>query len=192
MNDNGPNDAEEIRTRRSVLAAAGGLLLPTGLMGAGAEGAEATRKTRRRRRGKPGMIANDTIINFRNATSKTLDFHMNSVVTYTSLEPGKESGFAAGVAPWKFMTEATLFILVPGLNEQFNVLCRNLEIMTPFARLSSSIEGKIIQESMAENESFEVISRSYRFNVHRWSNGKEALDGYDEWYTRFFVTMSDA
>jgi hypothetical protein len=46
--------------------------------------------------------------------------------------------------------------------------------------------------AMDENTTLEVSHGGYRFQVHRWTNGKEPLDGYDEWYTRFFVTMSDA
>ena len=46
------------------------------------------------------------------------------------------------------------------------------------------------ERNMDENETFEVTHRGYRFHVHRWADGKEPLDEYEEWYTRFFVSLS--
>ena len=199
MNDHGAHDLEESRTRRSLLATAGGLLLPAGLLIAKADDAEATTKAKRRRRrrhGGVGAFANDVIINVRNATNETL------MTRYPRgrdvfVPTGTESGFAAGLATERLGLDAHLFIKRAGDDRfSYRIWCENHEIGTPDARIywydRSDPHDLTGNRDMDENETFEITHRGYRFAVHRWSNGKEPLDGYDEWYTRFFVTMSEA
>ena len=203
MNDHHAHDREGSRTRRSVLSTAGGLLLPASLLIAGTDDAEATKKAKRRRRRRPGMFANDVIINFRNATSATLSYYMDTWVTassYSGIAPGKESGFAAGIPAWKLTTRAKLYIRLPGMDSHsYMIDCYNPEVGPPWVIISwyspdspgrrDDLTGVVF---MSENERFEISHLDYRFAVHRWSNGKEPLDRFDEWYTRFFVTMSEA
>ena len=156
------------------------------------------------------MFANDTIINFRNAIHETLEIHGQSndqnssgrdAGAYTgkivSVGAGAESGFAAGMRPMSLRTDAYLFIRHYGHKDPtYRVWCENHEIGTPDVRIAwmqgSSWQDISGERDMDENTTFEITHRGYRFQVHRWSNGKEPLDDYDEWYTRFFVTMSFA
>ena len=214
MNDRGAHDLEESRTRRSVLAVAGGLLLPAGLLIGGADEAEATkrakRRRRRRRRGQVGLFANDVIINFRNATSESLAYRYSSLFAgsadeFREIKPGAESGFAAGFPASDLTTTGYLDIRLSNFDPysegaSYRVTCRNHEIGAPDAAIvwfpdprkkgkSENVSGK---RDMGEGTMFDITHNGYRFTVHRWSNGKEPIDEYDEWYTRFFVTIADA
>jgi hypothetical protein len=208
MNDRSEPDLNEPRTRRAMLATAGGLLLPAGLLALDGEDAEATKRAkrrRRRRRKQVGWFGNDVIINFRNATSETLQVtyltNLPEVNPYFTVEPGKESGFAAGVKPSHLTMAMWLWIRFPGLDyNSYRVRGKNFEAATPLANITwypedvgaafgHDISGLV---QMGEDTTFNVAHRGYRFNIHRWRNGKEPLDDYDEWYTRFFVTLSEA
>jgi hypothetical protein len=207
MNEHSESDLNEMQTRRAVLATAGGLLLPAGLLALDGEDAEATKRAkrrRRRRRKQVGVWANDVVVNFRNATSKTVEYAFSSTgsrTQFVALGPDKESGFAAGMKPVDLTTDAYLFISpgvdsTDGKRQTYLVWCENHEIGTPDVRIRwfdgsdrHDISG---EQDMEENSKFEIIHRGFRFEVHRWTNGKEPLDDYDERYTRFFVTLSEA
>jgi hypothetical protein len=207
MSEHSESDLNEMQTRRAVLATAGGLLLPAGLLALDGEDAEATKQAkrrRRRRRKQVGMFANDVIINFRNATGKSVEYSFasrGSQTKFVALKPGKESGFANGMRPVDLKTDAYL-IIHPNIdatdeqNQTYIVWCENHEIGTPDVVITWYIAGDSHDISgdrdMDENSRFEIINRGIRFEVHRWRNGKEPLDDYDEWYTRFFVTLSEA
>jgi hypothetical protein len=85
-----------------------------------------------------------------------------------------------------------------GVNSSYMIRCKNYEVGMPDAQIwwypdprdhkSDNISGT---RDMGEDTTFEITHRGYRFHVHRWTNGKEPLDNEDEWYTRFFVTMSN-
>jgi hypothetical protein len=205
MNANGAHDLEETRTRRSLLATAGGLLLPAGLLVTDMDDVEATREARRRRqrrRDKPGMFANDVIVNFRNATDSTRVYRLRGLSEqgWRSLEPGQESGFATGITPYKLTTSMDVVLPEPGEDiGHYIVTCSNAEIGSPSVDIvwipsyTQSDRVWVVDDiAMGEDTTLEAFHRGYRFHVHRWTNGKEALDDYDEWYTRFFVTMSNA
>jgi hypothetical protein len=206
MNEYSERDLGETRTRRAMLATAGGLLLPAGLLALDEEDAEATKRAkRRRRRRQPAMIANDTVINFRNATNETVGFQFvanSKRFRRLTLAPGTESGFGAGVEPWGLTMLAQLKIRLPGTPPDgeycdYSVKCQNFEYQTPEVKIvwygSSSGAVRVIRDwaPMGEDTKIENTSLNYRFEVHRWTNGKEPLDDYDEWYTRFYVTMSN-
>ena len=159
-------------------------------------------------------IANDTVINFRNETHDPLivrylsqypDASRDQSWTGRDIEvaPGRESGFAAGFDPWWLTMDAYLLIGPAGynhgrVNHRFThrIWCENHEgWWTPDVTIyryndngrdQFDISG---ERDMGENTTFEIQHDGYKIHVHRWSDGKEPLDDYDEWYTRFFVTM---
>jgi hypothetical protein len=149
------------------------------------------------------MFANDTIINFRNATSENRDCAfaaLQSDLHWRSLEPGQESGFAPGIKPSHLTTTMHIRLPQPGSDfARHSIVCDNPEVGSPKVDIfwiptPSKVRWVRLADEIAmdENTTLEVSHGGYRFQVHRWTNGKEPLDGYDEWYTRFFVTMSDA
>jgi hypothetical protein len=203
MNEYSERDLGETRTRRAMLATAGGLLLPAGLLALDEEDAEATKRAKRRRRRKPASWgANDVIINFRNATSETLRFRYININSgdagFTALDPGKESGFAANMKPENLTMKCILEIRFSQIPDLYSIRCANYDIGWPDAEIwwyrdSKDHRFDIISGSrnMGEDTTFEITHRGYRIHVHRWTNGKEPLDNNKEWYTRFFVTMSN-
>jgi hypothetical protein len=207
MNEHSERDLDETRTRRAVLATAGGLLLPAGLLALDGEDAEATKRAkrrRRRRRKQVGVWANDVVVNFRNATDQSLrvgfsSFHRSRTLT---VESGKESGFDVGIPAWAYSALMRLYIrfpdLPPGDAPNYEFLCANAEIFTPHFKCwwypdTTNLNNPTYLggSSLRENDTSEITHGGYRFHIHRWTNGKEPLDDYDEWYTRFFVTMSN-
>lgn len=213
MDANGAHDLEEIRTRRSVLAAAGGLLLPAGLLAGTSEDADARRRAKRhrgRRPGRPGMFANDTIIKFRNGSSQSLQYWYRSYFAenlwnFKPVAAGKETGWMEHFPVEHLTLDAILFIRTGAENDPstrtYRIRCRNYEIGTPdvlieYGYVDVGRDPWNVKETLADNVNMGEGVRMVRsdefwtFNVHRWSNGKEDLDGQDEWYTRFFVSMS--
>jgi hypothetical protein len=75
----------------------------------------------------------------------------------------------------------------------------NYEIGTPDAQIwwysdpdyRYSLKDISGPREMGQNTTLEITHRGYRIHIHRWTNGTEPLDDHDEWYTRFFVTMSN-
>ena len=146
------------------------------------------------------MWANDTLINIRNATPQDLEIRNTTTdrgwggSSAVLVRAGTEPGFAAGLMGGP-QTDAYLWIRFPWQESySYGIWCENHEVGVPDVRIYwqngrdwQDISG---QRDMRENWTFELTHRGYRFHVHRWSNGKEPLDDYDEWYTRFFVTMS--
>jgi hypothetical protein len=199
MNEHSESDLSDMQTRRAMLATAGGLLLPAGLLAADGEDAGATKRAKRRRRRKQvRWVGNDVVVNVLNATRERLYFKYSNGMEYLVhgwLEPGKESGFGGGMKPADLTMTCVVRI---GLNyKYYSIVCLNHEIGTPGANLwwlSDPVKDKWEDISglrkMGENTTFEITHGGYRFRVHRWSNGKEPLDNYDEWYTRFFLTIS--
>jgi hypothetical protein len=206
MNERNVRDLGETRTRRAMLVTAGGVLLPAGLLAADGEDAEATKQAkrrRRRRRKQVRWVGNDVIINVRNATSERLAFRYSSIwaeaAGHTTLDPGKESGFVTGLKPADLTMKCLVDIRLTnssGNDERYMIRCINHEFMTPEISISwypnpHEFESIAALVNMGEDTTFEITHRGYRFHVHRWTNGKEPLDNYDEWYTRFFVTISN-
>jgi hypothetical protein len=210
MNGYSERDLGETRSRRAVLATAGGLLLPAGLLALDEEDAEATKRAKRRRRRKQASWwASDVIINFRNATSGNLWFRYENEKTngggMSLIVPGDESGFAYRMKPEYLTTTCDLEIELydfesrPWVTDRYTVRCTNHDIGWPDAQIwwypdprASKHEDISGTREMGENATFAITHRGYRFHVHRWSNDKEPLDNFKEKYTRFFVTMSDA
>jgi len=98
--------------------------------------------------------------------------------------------------------DAVLYIRTGPASESstrtYMVTCRNFEAMTPDAsivhgkeppphwtELNSLADGIALGEGVRMTRSDD----RFTFTVHRWTNGKEYIDNYDEWYTRFFVTI---
>ena len=218
MNARDEHESGENRTRRAMLATTGGLLLPAGLRAAAADEAEAEAKATTRRmprapRPELRYWANDTVVNFRNATPQWLWLEKDS--SYTSVTntgkigscaPGHETGFAWGIPAFDLGTDCTLRISVDysDYKYQYAVDCETNEIGTPDVTIywldhwSNSWKDISGERDMDPNTTFEITHYdqwfnwrygTYRFHVHRWDDGKEPLDDYDEWYTRFFVTM---
>ncbi|MFM9105485.1 MAG: hypothetical protein ACKOWF_02165 [Chloroflexota bacterium] len=143
---------------------------------------------------------NDVIFNFRNATSLWLRCqHSNtgfSSYRFLGLAPGQESGFGWGVKSESLKSNAKLTIEISYPPSEFTVFAVNHAFAVPdvsleYFRYGVGTDKLVTRRDMWENDSFDVTHAGFRVHIHRWSNGKEPLDDYDEWYTRFFVTMSD-
>ncbi|MFM9105482.1 MAG: hypothetical protein ACKOWF_02150 [Chloroflexota bacterium] len=130
------------------------------------------------------------------------------------LDPGKESAWNAGWTPKWYGTTSYVWIVEPGERKrQAMVLveCHNPEIGTPSVTISRcemwwgafnanpdstipmyEVKERIGAYDMPENRIIEVEDWSTRLRiaVHRWTNGKEQVDDYDEWYTRFYVAAT--
>ena len=115
-------ESGENRSRRRMLATAGGLLLPTGLRAADGDEAVAKTTTRGKRqlpRPELRYWANDTIINVRNATDKTLGYEVyypqyHPTRFYRNIQSGQETGFAFGIKPAYLVTDANVHTSIPG------------------------------------------------------------------------------
>ncbi|MFM9105486.1 MAG: hypothetical protein ACKOWF_02170 [Chloroflexota bacterium] len=207
MNVNEPIGREGGPTRRSLLVTAGGLLLPAGLLVAGDAGDAGASRKRRRRPGMVGLFANDTIINVRNGTGAMIMFQFSSSKASVGLAPGKETGFSSQMKPDELDLDATVDIVVNRGNANetsYRLTARNFNIGTPDAevvRRKLRRDGQMLvwdefevsgRRNMDEGDTFDATDGGFRFHVHRWSNGKEPLDDYKEWYTRFFLTVANA
>ena len=214
MNAAEARESGENRTRRRMLATAGGLLLPAGLRAADADEAPAQAKEQRQGKRQPPRPelrywANDTVVNLRNATNDKVRVlknnwsHLGGRPYY--LDPGKELGYYQGIDHESLMTDTWMYI---GFGESwhFKLYFETNEIGTPDATIYwkygpgtwdwGDISG---ERDMEPNTTFEYIHYDHdfnnrygtpRFHVHRWADGKEPLDEYEEWYTRFFVSLS--
>ncbi len=149
--------------------------------------------------------------------SHTLDGFAEGVGLGFGLEPGAESGWNWGWEPKWFRTFSNVWIWHPGYSGERRPLtmvhCRNWEVGTPKVTISAGwvwyeqwlppegdasiptykLGSTLFSREMDENDTISVADRDNRLRivVHRWGNGKEALDDYDEWYTRFYVAAQE-
>ncbi|MFM9105484.1 MAG: hypothetical protein ACKOWF_02160 [Chloroflexota bacterium] len=146
---------------------------------------------------------NDVIVNLRNATGQSLPYRFRSPVvhhaTFRDIAPGQESGFAAGLTAGQLQSTAELDLELPdprtGHRCTFTARERAhlgpevaLECVAPDSRPVQVVGAR----GMGENDIVDAVHGGYRFHVHRWRDGKEQLDDYRKWYTRFFFTLSNA
>jgi hypothetical protein len=149
------------------------------------------------------MFANDVIAKCGNQTRFTMD------VNTVAISPGTECDWNGGNASWGFTVKASIYVRPSGSNPNpfAWVSLFNPEVGYPTARVELRNRpynddyvdpGAVVRELMGEQSMHEgrIVScdcpeLGFRILIHRWGNGKEALDDYDEWYTRFYVAIQE-
>jgi hypothetical protein len=212
-------EEELMRTgsRRAFALGATGLFLPAAPAVLAAEpaadpeteGRRGRRRKHRKSKDRPNALANDTIIRFRNGANQTFGylfgsrFHSDAGWNYNIVAPGEETGWSEYVMPSKLGTTAYLYIRTGKKTDPtaryYRITCTNREIGTPYVTIeqgygdltSGWITTSTIADSVDLGEGVGMVrsDQKWTFDVLRWDNGKESIDNYDEWYTRFFVTV---
>ncbi|MFM9105483.1 MAG: hypothetical protein ACKOWF_02155 [Chloroflexota bacterium] len=146
------------------------------------------------------MFANDVIAKVGNQTSFAI-----SVEGMGLIQPGTESDWNPGVSPWLYTTTKSLNIKPGGSTSRLfaNPVLFNPEAGRPTASVhirdmpynddspTDPIRTPLTKVRMSQGDmvSCDCEELGFRILIHRWYNGKEHMDDYDEWYTRFYVAV---